>query len=107
MALKLKATDNGALFQAMLQAQGLPAAQREYRFCDRMWRFDWAWPGVHKVALEVEGGVWSMGRHLRSTGFLKDMEKYNEAAILGWCVLRCTPQDIETGKVFELLRRVL
>lgn len=50
---------------------------KEYRFCQRRkWRFDYAAP-QHRVALEVEGGVWSRGRHTRPQGFLGDMEKYN------------------------------
>ena len=52
----------------------------EYRFHPtRKWRFDAAFPS-EKVAVEIEGGVWKYGRHNRASGFLNDMEKYNEAA---------------------------
>jgi len=27
-----------------LRSLRLPAAEREYRFCERRWRFDFAWP---------------------------------------------------------------
>ena len=52
-----------------------------------------------KVALEVEGGIWlpGGGRHNRGKGMLKDMEKYNRAAALGWRIVRCTPQTLITG----------
>jgi hypothetical protein len=57
--------------------------------------------------MEVEGGAYSGHGH-RSVGkFLRDMEKYNEAVIAGWRVLRCTPQDIESGAVFVLLKRAM
>ena len=46
------------------------------------------------MALEIEGGVFSRGRHVRPMGFLADMEKYNAAAVLGWRVLRCTPDTL-------------
>ena len=73
---------------------GLPAPETEYKFHpERKWRYDYAWPDA-KVALEVEGGVWSGGRHTSARGFLKDMEKYNAAAALGWKVLRTTPGDL-------------
>lgn len=59
----------------------------------RKWRFDYAVP-ARRVAIEVEGGVWTYGRHNRAAGFLKDIEKYNAAAALGWRVLRCTPPTL-------------
>ena len=63
---------------------------KEYRFHPtRKWRFDYAIPS-HLIALEVEGGVWTGGRHIRASGFLGDMEKYNNAALLGWRVFRTT-----------------
>ena len=67
---------------------GFPKPILEFRFHPtRKWRFDYAWPN-RKVALELEGGIWSRGRHTRPLGFLEDMEKYNEAAAMNWLVLR-------------------
>lgn len=79
---------------AFFTGQRLPAPVTEHRFHhERKWRFDYAWPDA-RVALEVEGGVWTGGRHTSSAGFLKDIEKYNAAARLGWRVLRCTPKTL-------------
>jgi hypothetical protein len=65
----------------------------EYRFHDtRKWRFDMACP-TRKLAIEIDGGVWSGGRHSGGAGQIGDMEKLNTAAILGWRVLRFTPQQ--------------
>jgi very-short-patch-repair endonuclease len=73
----------------------------EYRFHPtRKWRFDAAFPSA-KVALEIEGGVWNYGRHNRASGFLKDMEKYNEAAMLGWRVIRTPWEWIEDGSIVQ------
>jgi hypothetical protein len=87
-------------FSQVLRGLGLPEPVAEHRFHpDRRWRFDYAWLDF-KVALEVEGGVWVGGRHTRGAGFVNDMDKYSEAAILGWCVLRVTPSDLlKTGVV--------
>jgi len=74
----------------------------EYRFCERRFRFDWAWP-EQKVALEMEGGVWTRGRHTRPQGYERDCEKYSLAAILGWRVIRVTPRMLEDGRALELL----
>jgi hypothetical protein len=93
-------------FGSICLAQGLPEPVPEWRFDEvRRWRFDWAWPD-HKVALEVEGGVFTRGRHTRGAGFLGDMEKYNRAAVLGWRVLRTTPEDMASGQVFGMLMEI-
>jgi very-short-patch-repair endonuclease len=86
----------------------LPRYVREYRFAapERDWRFDYAWP-AYKIAVEVEGGVWSHGRHVRGSGFLADMEKYNAAAARGWLALRFTPDQIaqEAGDCLAVIQQ--
>lgn len=77
---------------------------KEYRFHpDRKWRFDYAIPD-HKVALEVEGGVWTGGRHTSSVGFINDIEKYNTATALGWRVVRTIPKELYTSKTLDLIK---
>jgi hypothetical protein len=50
---------------------------KEYKFCkERKWKIDYYLPDLN-AAIEVEGGVWSGGRHVNPRGFLNDMEKYN------------------------------
>lgn len=76
---------------------------KEFRFHPkRKWRFDYAFPAV-KLALEVEGGVWTRGRHTRPQGFLNDIEKYNTATLLGWRVLRTTPDELYTNGTLNML----
>lgn len=97
----------GVGFSALCRAAGLPEPVAECRFAPpRRWRFDFSWP-AQKVALEVEGGVWTRGRHTRGAGYLTDMVKYNRAAILGWCVLRCTPATLRSEATFTLIREAL
>lgn len=86
---------------------GLPSPEREYRFhSSRKWRLDYAWP-AEKVAVEVEGGVWTGGRHTRGAGFLKDCEKYNQAAAMGWRVFRFTPRQVESGEAAAFMQEIL
>ena len=79
---------------------------REFRFHPvRKWRFDYALP-EHRVALEVEGGVWTGGRHTSSSGFLRDMEKYNTASVMGWRVVRTTPKELYTRATLDMLKDI-
>ena len=95
-----------ALF-AHIRIYGLPTPEREYRFdSQRRWRFDFAWPDI-KLAVEVEGGIYSHGRHSRGKGMEADMEKYNAAAIAGWRLLRFSRKMIETGMAVQQIRKVL
>lgn len=96
--------DKADLLAAVLETEGFQDFEREHRFHPvRKWRLDFAWP-AQQLAVEVEGGVWTGGRHTRGAGFVKDMEKYNQATLLGWRVLRVTPADIKSGKAVELIK---
>lgn len=97
----------GAWLAGVAEAFGVPEPVREYRFFPgRRWRFDYAWPDA-RVALEIEGGVWTGGRHIRPVGFLGDIAKYNTAAVEGWVVLRATPEMLTEQAIWELVRRAL
>lgn len=89
------------------RAYDLPAPVAEHRFHpERRWRFDSAWL-EWKVAMEIDGGVWTGGRHTRGRGFTSDMEKLNEAAIEGWLVVRVIPSQIRSGTAAQTVKRAL
>lgn len=96
-----------AFFPLIIIAHGLPTPIPEYRFHDkRKWRFDFAFP-KHKIAIEVDGGLWTGGRHTRGSGRLGDMEKFTAAACLGWRVLYFTPQQISTAYAIGCIKEAL
>ncbi len=68
---------------------------QEMQFCPgKRWRFDYAiFTSTTKIAIEIEGGVYTGGGHIRSLGFIKDIEKYNTATKLGYKLLRITGTD--------------
>ena len=79
----------------------------EYRFHPtRRWRFDYA-NEQFKIAIEIEGGVWTGGRHTSGSGFTADMEKYNEAVLHGWFLLRFTPDQMTKTATYETIRRLI
>ena len=88
------------------ETHDLPAPELEYRFCDRKWRFDAAWP-AYSVAVEVHGGVWVSGHHTRGQGFIDDREKMNHAQIAGWIVLEFVTEQIMRAEYIDLLRVAL
>jgi very-short-patch-repair endonuclease len=83
----------------------LPEPEYEFRFHPtRRWRIDCAWP-AHKLAVEIEGGAYCQGRHVRGTGFIADMCKYNELTLMGWSLLRFTPQQVKNGEAIKVIHR--
>lgn len=85
---------------------GIKSPVPEWRFHPvRRWRFDYAWVDK-KIAVEVDGGAWSRGRHTRGTGFIADMEKSNVANAMGWHVYRFTPQQIKSGEAQTFLSKI-
>lgn len=91
----------------MIRWRDLPAPVPEYRFAPpRRWRFDLAWP-ERMVALEIEGGTWISGAHTRGRHFESDAEKYNEAALAGWKVLRVTTGMVDDGRALGFVERAL
>lgn len=95
------------LFTTLCKSDLRVECVKEYRFHPvRRWRFDYAIPS-HKIALEVEGGVWTGGRHTSPKGFLGDIEKYNTATLLGWRVFRTTPNALLTSDTLKLIKQAI
>lgn len=95
------------VFAQQAKALKLPVMQEEYAFHKtRRWRFDFAWPQF-KLAVELEGGTLSRGRHVRPQGFQNDCEKYNKATLLGWQVLRFTSCDINSGRAIDTVVKAI
>ena len=121
MTSKLEET----LFLHLKAAKLLTGVQREYPFAAhacggtgdgvrarlkaaglKNWRIDFAWPAV-KLAVEVEGGTFSGGRHTRGAGFDEDAAKYNTLTLMGWRVLRFTTTSIRAGVALKTVEAAL
>ncbi len=90
-----------------LEHAGLPVGVGQHRFVPgRQFRFDRCWPD-RLVAAEVQGGIWSGGRHARGSGIAAECIKFSIAAALGWRVLPLTDEMIESGQAVELIRQAL
>ena len=94
-------------FELLWRAVNGPTLQPEFRFHPtRKWRADYAHLDS-RTLIELEGGVWVGGRHNRSAGFVADAEKYLEAVLAGWRVVRLVDSQLtlETvGRVAAMVR---
>ena len=89
-----------------MQYAGLPTPEREYRFAPpRRYRADFAYP-EQKILIEVEGGTWTNGAHVRGGHYQSDCEKYNLATLKGYRVLRFTSNMIKDGTALQTIEQV-
>ena len=104
----------------------LPEPTREYRFVREIvgdgpgirkrikdaglqdWRFDFAWVD-ERCAVEMDGGIWTQGAHVRGSHYESDRKKYNAAQVNGWIVLTFTGGMLDQDPVgcIELIRTAL
>ena len=87
---------------------------REYEFHPvRDWRFDFliADPdgSITKydpelILVDIQGGIWSKGAHVRGGGYQNDVDKMNAATALGWRVLWFTSEMVEDGSAIQFLK---
>ena len=94
---------------AVLDDLGVPywpsSADHDYRR-GRAFRFDFAWPD-RKLAVEVDGGTFTGGRHVRGAGYERDVEKQNLAVTQGWRVLHFTQRQVTSGYALNVVEQAL
>lgn len=100
-------TDLADILALHVRAIRLPEAVREFKpFPDRRFRIDLAWPD-RLMAVECDGGEWTVGRHSRGTGMQSDNEKCNRLTLEGWSVFRVTGAQVRSGYAVALIERAL
>lgn len=81
--------------------------EQEFEFHPkRKWRADFHLVGK-KILVEVEGGIWSRGRHTRGKGYIGDMEKYNAATMMGFQVLRFSTDQVKSGHAIQQIEKMV
>lgn len=89
-----------------LRAVGLEP-ERQVKFHPvRQWRFDFGFRS-QMLAIEVDGGTRTNGRHNRGDGIDNDCRKYAEAQLLGWRVLRVTGDHVKSGEALRWVEGLL
>ena len=72
----------------------------------RKFKFDFAYPEL-KIAIEIEGGVFTKGAHGSISGILRDIEKYNLAVLNGWSVLRFLPDEMVKQNTYNIINQLI
>lgn len=81
--------------------------EQEFEFHPkRKWRADFHLVGK-KILVEVEGGIWSGGRHTRGKGYIGDMEKYNAATMMGFQVIRFSTDQVKSGHAIQQIEKMV
>mgnify|MGYP001559825634 FL=1 len=115
-------------FAEQLKAAGI-SFDTEYVFAPRdehgkplrRWRFDFRvngsvnygpadpnrMPPWMLIAVEIEGALFVGGRHGGAPSIVRDVEKRQAAAVLGWRIIPVTPQQAKNGKALQLVKAAL
>jgi hypothetical protein len=104
-------TYNKTVVLAFFKSMGLPEPEVEYQFAKhigRKWRWDFSWvhPG-YLLALEVQGAIFTQGRHTRGASLRLEHEKLNAAAVMGWRVLYVEPVNLCMVSTANMIREAL
>lgn len=70
----------------------------------RDWEVDFCWKEAGLI-VEVEGGSWVRGSHVRGKRFESDCEKYNELELRGWTLIRVTTNMVSDGRALSYIER--
>lgn len=79
-------------FDTLWRQNGGPELVEGFPF-DAFW-FDRSRPDL-KIAIEIDGGIWSQGSHTRGLGYTRMCRKNNAAVLAGWRLFRLTSNMLE------------
>ena len=89
-----------------LKALKINFEQEFYFHPERKWRADFHLVDK-KILVEVEGAIWSGGRHTRGKGYIGDMEKYNAATMMGFQVIRFSTDQVKSGHAIQQIEKMV
>ena len=95
-------------FEQQLGLVGIQVEREFFFHPSRKWRSDWRVRDTH-VLVEFEGGLFKKraAGHSSVTGILRDIEKYNEAALAAWIVIRIAPNHVRNGEALKWVERAV
>lgn len=101
-------TDYKAQFEQQLSLVGIKFKREFYFALPRKWRSDWLIIGT-KILVEFEGGLFAKraAGHSSVSGILRDLNKYNEATLRGYMLIRIAPPHVVSGQALKWVERAI
>lgn len=103
------AAGKSALERAMathLRMAGIAYAEQVRAIPGRMFSWDFEITG-YRILVEVQGGVWSAGKHGRGSGILTDQEKLFLAQLHGYRVIQVSENHIRDGRALRWIQHMM
>jgi hypothetical protein len=72
----------------------------------RKLRFDFGFPDW-RLLVEVQGAVWTKGKHGRGSGIIQDQDKLNLATLNGFFCLQFSVNHVEDGRAVKVIAQAL
>lgn len=106
--IRNKAKQIDPFIRVVKQELGLDVWPEFYFSKERKYRLDYALP-LHKLAVEVDGGIFMRGKsgHSSGKGIKRDQEKASLLAALGWRLIRLTPSELVSLRTIELIKKAI
>jgi len=71
----------------------------------RKFRFDFELND--RILIEIQGGTWNNGGHVRGKQFQSDCDKFNAATKAGYRCLKFTTEDVTSGKALQFIEGMI
>ena len=93
------------LLATQLEQAGIPYVREFVAAAPRKYRWDFYLGD--DLLVEIDGGAWVGGRHVRGSGVESDAEKSAMAAIRGYRFIRVTPAQVDDGRALAWIQQAL
>ena len=91
-----------------LKVYGIPFERERYLISGRKFRTDfWIYHPIGSLAIEIDGGVWTGGRHGTGKGITRDCEKLNLLTLAGYRSLRFTTSMVMDGTAIDTILKAM
>lgn len=94
-------------FATQIKQAGLPEPGREVKLSSEYaYRWDFVW-AKYRLAVEINGGIWTVGGHSTGKGILRDMTKLRIATLAGYRSFQFHADAVEDGSAVNVVEQFI